>query len=86
MGSFNKLQQFFSSALDLNPDYMKVRLRRAQCYEHEDRLEEALEGDISNHSCSCLVILDTGTNADQTIYSSTAVLPGQVLGCTLYFI
>lgn len=23
---------------------MKVRLRRAQCYEHEDRLEEALEG------------------------------------------
>ena len=32
------------TALDLNPDYMKVRLRRAQCYEHEDRLEEALEG------------------------------------------
>ena len=32
------------AALDLNPDYMKVRLRRAQCYEHEDRLEEALEG------------------------------------------
>ena len=55
----------FSSALDLNPDYMKVRLRRAQCYEHEDRLEEALEGDISNHSCSCLVILDT--IADLTI-------------------
>lgn len=25
---------------------MKVRLRRAQCYEHEDRLEEALEGNI----------------------------------------
>ena len=32
------------TALDLNPDYMKVRLRRAQCYEHEDRLEEALKG------------------------------------------
>ena len=31
-------------ALDFNSDYMKVRLRRAQCYEHEDRLEEALEG------------------------------------------
>lgn len=33
-----------SLALDLNPDYLKVRLRRAQCFEHEDRLEEALEG------------------------------------------
>lgn len=33
-------------ALDFNSDYMKVRLRRAQCYEHEDRLEEALEGNI----------------------------------------
>lgn len=32
------------SALDLNPEYVKARLRRAQCYEHEDRLEEALEG------------------------------------------
>ena len=27
---------------------MKVRLRRAQCYEHEERLEEALEG---NNGC-----------------------------------
>ncbi|KAK2559467.1 Tetratricopeptide repeat protein 1 [Acropora cervicornis] len=32
-----------TKALDFNSDYMKVRLRRAQCYEHEDRLEEALE-------------------------------------------
>lgn len=32
-----------TKALDLNPQYLKVRLRRAQCYEHEDRLEEALE-------------------------------------------
>ncbi|KAL9983835.1 hypothetical protein ACROYT_G006075 [Oculina patagonica] len=32
-----------TKALDLNPDYLKVRLRRAQCFEHEDRLEEALE-------------------------------------------
>ena len=37
------------TALDLNPDYMKVRLRRAQCYEHEDRLEEALEGKKKAH-------------------------------------
>ena len=37
---------FFRPALDLNSDYLKVRLRRAQCFEHEDRLEEALEGKI----------------------------------------
>lgn len=40
------------TALDLNPDYMKVRLRRAQCYEHEDRLEEALEGKKKTHKDS----------------------------------
>lgn len=33
-----------TKALDLNPEYLKARLRRAQCYEHEDKLEEALEG------------------------------------------
>ena len=33
-------------ALELNTDYIKARLRRAQCYEREDRLEEALEGEI----------------------------------------
>ena len=31
-------------ALDLNNEYLKARLRRAQCYEHVDKLEEALEG------------------------------------------
>lgn len=40
---------FLSLALDLNPEYLKVRLRRAQCYEHEDRLEEALEGNDLEH-------------------------------------
>lgn len=40
------------TALDLNPDYMKVRLRIAQCYEHEDRLEEALEGKKKAHEDS----------------------------------
>lgn len=46
MLGFKELIKYSSifTALDLNPDYMKVRLRRAQCYEHEDRLEEALEG------------------------------------------
>ncbi|XP_031559515.1 tetratricopeptide repeat protein 1-like [Actinia tenebrosa] len=32
-----------TKALELNPEYLKARLRRAQCYEHEDQLEEALE-------------------------------------------
>lgn len=44
------------TALDLNPDYMKVRLRRAQCYEHEDRLEEALEGKKKAHKESFLFL------------------------------
>ena len=91
LGRFSLLINYgsvFSSALDLNPDYMKVRLRRAHCYEHEDRLEEALEGDISNQSCLCLVILDT--IADLTIslirdcyykYSCTTRL-----GAGMYFI
>ena len=33
-----------SPALDLNDRYLKARLRRAQCYEHVEKLEEALEG------------------------------------------
>lgn len=32
-----------SKALELNPKYLKARLRRAQCYEKLDKLEEALE-------------------------------------------
>ena len=46
---------FLSLALDLNPQYLKVRLRRAQCYEHEDRLEEALEGNGSEHDTPFLI-------------------------------
>ncbi|XP_046851684.1 tetratricopeptide repeat protein 1-like [Xenia sp. Carnegie-2017] len=30
-------------ALELSPNYLKARLRRAQCYEKVDKLEEALE-------------------------------------------
>lgn len=33
-----------SEALELAPNYLKARLRRAQCYEKVDKLEEALEG------------------------------------------
>ena len=47
------LLAFLCQALDLNPDYLKVRLRRAQCFEHEDRLEEALEGKI-NEITNCV--------------------------------
>ncbi|XP_032227612.2 tetratricopeptide repeat protein 1 [Nematostella vectensis] len=32
-----------TKALELNPEYLKARLRRAQCYEKTDELEEALE-------------------------------------------
>lgn len=43
MGQYKEAIDDCTKALDLNPDYLKVRLRRAQCFEHEDRLEEALE-------------------------------------------
>lgn len=35
---------FIISALDLDQYYMKVRIRRAQAYEAEEKLEEAFEG------------------------------------------
>jgi hypothetical protein len=31
-------------ALELAPNYLKARLRRAQCYEKVEKQEEALEG------------------------------------------
>lgn len=34
---------FFTLAINLNPDYLRALLRRAELYEKTDKLEEALE-------------------------------------------
>ena len=35
--------QYFNSALDLDPGYLKARIRRAQLFEQEEKFTEALQ-------------------------------------------